>query len=305
MVDLLRLKVFLYAAETLSFSEAAKRLHLTQPTVSHHIKVLERDLGVTLFDRTGTGLHLTEAGQLLLPWAHKLIHQSNEMQEMMASIQDEVVGHLRIACSTTSGRYLLPRLAGRFRLRHPNVRVTILPCTPEHVVPRLLEKEANLGVLSREAWDDGLESRQFFEDQIILIAPSDHPLVSQKQVELSDLLDVPMIILSTSSGTHQVMLAELGKQNISLDDLNIFLEVGIAEAAVECVAGGYGVAFVSSLAAARALKRQEVVEVPLAYLKLSRRIYMVRHILEVPNRAQEVFWGFIHDPGNAYLLRSV
>lgn len=305
MIDLLRLRVFINAAETLSFSEAAKRLHLTQPTVSHHIKVLERDLGVTLFDRTGTGLHLTEAGQLLLPWAHKLIHQSNEMQEMMASIQEEVIGHLRIACSTTSGRYLLPRLAGRFRLRHPSVRVTILPCTPEHVVPRILEKEANLGVLSREAWDDGLESRQFFEDQIILIAPADHPLVSQRQVQLTDLLDVPMIILNPGSGTHQVMLAELGKQNISLEDLNIFLEVGIAEAAVESVAGGYGVAFVSSLAAARALKRQEVVEVPLADLKLSRRIYMIRRILEAPNRAQEVFWDFIHDPGNAYLLKSV
>ncbi len=303
MVDLLRLKVFLDAAETLSFSEAAKRLHLTQPTVSHHIKVLERDLGVILFDRTGAGLHLTEAGQLLLPWAHKLIHQSNEMQEMMASIQDEVVGHLRIACSTTSGRYLLPRLAGYFRLRHPMVRVTILPCTPEHVVPRLLEKEANLGVLSREAWGDGLESRQFFEDQIILIAPVDHPLVTLERVELTDLLDVPMIILSTSSGTHQVMLTELGKQDISLDDLNIFLEVGVAEAAVESVAGGYGVSFVSSLAAARALRRHEVVEVPLADLKLSRKIYMIRRILEVPNRAQEVFWGYTHDPRIAYLLK--
>lgn len=302
MIDLLRLKVFLNAAETLSFSEAAKRLHLTQPTVSHHIKVLERDFGVTLFDRAGSGLHLTEAGQLLLPLAHMLIHKSNEMQEMMASIQEEVVGHLRIACSTTSGGYLLPKLSGSFLLRHPMVRVTILSCTPEHVVARLLEKDANLGVLSREVWDDGLESRQFFEDQIILIAPVDHPLVSRQQVELVDLLDVPMIILNPSSGTHQVMLAELGKQNISLDDLNIFLEVGIAEAAVESVAGGFGVAFVSSLAAARALKRQEVVEVPLVDLKLSRRIYMVRRILEVPNRAQEVFWDFIHDPVNAYLL---
>lgn len=303
MIDLLRLKVFIYAAETLSFSEAAKRLHLTQPTVSHHIKVLERDFGLRLFDRSGAGLHMTEAGQMLLPLAHKLIHQSNEMQEMMTSLQEEVVGHLRIACSTTSGRYLLPRLAGCFRLRHPMVRVTILPCTPEHVVPRILEKDANLGVLSREAWDDGLESRQFFEDQIILIAPVDHPLVSGQQVELTDLLDVPMIILSPSSGTHQVMLAELGKQNISLDDLNIFLEVGIAEAAVESVAWGFGVAFVSSLAAARALKRQEVVEVPLVDLKLSRRIYMVRRILEKPNRAQEVFWGFIHDPVNVNLQK--
>ena len=136
MIELTRLKVFLYSAETLSFSEAAKRLHLTQPTISHHIKVLERDLGVVLFERSGSGLHLTEAGRLLLPWAHKLIRQSVEMQEMMASLQEKLVGHLRIACSTTSGKYLLPLLAGRFHQRYPWVKVTILSCTPEYVVPR-------------------------------------------------------------------------------------------------------------------------------------------------------------------------
>jgi DNA-binding transcriptional LysR family regulator len=305
MIDLTKLQVFIYAAETLSFSEAAKRLHLTQPTISHHIKVLERDLGVVLFERSGSGLHLTEAGRLLLPWAHKLIRQSIDVQDMMASLQEKIVGHLRIACSTTSGKYLLPQLASRFHLRHPLVRVTILSCTPEYVMPRLLEEEVNLGVLSREAWGDGLESQEFFEDHIILIASCDHPWASCQSIEPSDLLEVPLILREATSGTRQVMLTELIKHDITLDDLDIFLEVGNAEAIVETVAAGFGVSFVSRLAASCALKRREVVEVPVADLELRRTIYMVRRAMDVPNRAQEVFWGFIHDPANADLLKLV
>ncbi|MFC1922952.1 selenium metabolism-associated LysR family transcriptional regulator [Chloroflexota bacterium] len=303
MIDLIKLNIFIYAAETLSFSEAAKRLHLTQPTISHHIKVLERDLGVVLFERSGSGLHLTEAGRLLLPWAHKLIRQSVEMQDMMASLQEKIVGHLRIACSTTSGKYLLPQLTGRFHQRHPWVKVTILSCTSEHVVPQLLEEEANLGVLSREASGTGLEIQKFFEDYIILIAPAEHPWANRHSVEPADLLEMPFILREPTSGTRQVMLTELGKHEINLDDLDIFLEVGNAEAIVETVAAGFGISYVSRLAAARALKRHEVIEIPVADVHLQRTIYMVRRTIEVPNRAQEVFWGFVHDPANEDLLQ--
>jgi LysR family cyn operon transcriptional activator len=76
MIDFMKLKTFIYAAENLNFSEAAKRLHLTQSTVSHHIKTLEESLGGKLFIRSGHMLKLTETGRLLLPWAHKLVHQS-------------------------------------------------------------------------------------------------------------------------------------------------------------------------------------------------------------------------------------
>ncbi len=148
MVDLTKLQVFLYVAQYLSFSEAAKHMNFAQPTVSHHIKTLEQKLGVELFDRSGPDMRLTESGHLLLPWARRLIRESIEMQQMLNSIQEKIVGHIRIACSTTSGKYILPQFAARFHQRHPGVRVSILRCTQEYVVPRLLEEDANLGVVS-------------------------------------------------------------------------------------------------------------------------------------------------------------
>ena len=304
VTDLIKLKSFLHAAENLSFSEAAKQLHLSQPTISHHIKALERELGVELFIRSGATLKLTEAGRLLLPWAHKLIRQSIEMEKMMASLQQKVVGHLRLACSTTAGKYILPLLAARFRQRYPGIRVSILTCTPEHVVPRLLEEEANLSVVSSEkVCGNELECQEFFKDSITLIVSANHPWALRQSIEPEELLEEPLIIREPTSGTRRVMLTELAQHDISLDDLNVFLELGNAEAIVNTVAAGFGVSFVSTLATACPLGRRQVVEVPVAGLELRRTVYMIRRSLEVPNRPQEVFWGFIHDPSNVDLLR--
>jgi DNA-binding transcriptional LysR family regulator len=113
---------------------------------------------------------------------------------------------------------------------------------------------------------------------------------------------MPFIIREPKSGTRQVMLAELGKHDIAVDDMNIFLEVGNAEAIVRTVEAGYGVSFVSRAAAACALQRGSVVEVPIRAVDLRRDILMVRKYAHLGGRAMEVFWSFVHDPVNADLL---
>jgi DNA-binding transcriptional LysR family regulator len=303
MIELTKLEIFIHAAETLSFSEAARQMHLSQPTVSHHIKRLEHELAVELFDRSGHNLHLTEAGRFLLPWARKLMQQSNEMQELISSIQQKIVGQLRIACSTTAGKYILPQLAARFKQKHPGIQVSILSCTPEHVVPRLLEREANLGVVSYEALNPGFESQEFFQDSIHLIVPREHPWAFRQTIDPAHLIPEPMIMREPSSGTRRVLAEELAKHDIAFDALNVFLELGNAEAIVETVAAGFGVSFVSRLVAACALEQGKVVEVPVRGLDLRRTIYMVRRSIDAPHRPQEAFWAFVHVPTNADLLR--
>jgi DNA-binding transcriptional LysR family regulator len=88
MIDLTKLQAFLFAAESLSFSEAAKQLHLSQPTISHHIKTLEQELGVELFARSGSGLKLTDAGRLLMSQAGKLLREANAVEQMLDSMQE-------------------------------------------------------------------------------------------------------------------------------------------------------------------------------------------------------------------------
>lgn len=303
MIDLLRIKAFIFVAENLSFSEAANQLHLTQPTISHHIKTLETDLSVELFDRSGSKLYLTEAGYTLLPRARKLIRQANELQKIMDSFDQNIVGHLRIACSTTAGKYILPLLAARFCERYPGIRVSILSCTPPHVVSRLFEGEANLGVVSYELCGNGLESQVFFYDTISLIVPVNHPWAVRQSIQSEELLEERIIIREATSGTRRVMLAGLAKHDITLDDLEVFIELGNAEAIVNTVAAGFGIAFASHLSFDCHLKRGDIVDVPVTGLEFRHKIFMVRREIEAPNRAQVVFWSFVHHPDNADLLQ--
>lgn len=302
MIDLVKIETFLRAAEMLNFSDTAKQLHMSQPAVSGQIKNLEEELNVILFTRTNTGIRLTEAGRSLLPWAHRLVGDIKNMQLMMASIQTDIVGELRLACSTTAGKYVLPQMAARFCRRIPGVKVKILACTPEDVALKLLDGDAHIGVISREIQDAGVDSQEFFKDTISLIVPSDHRWVKRKSIEPSELLEEAIILREETSGTRRVLLSELSKFDIGIDDLNIFMELGNAEAIVRTVAAGYGVAFVSKLASAYPLDKGNITEVNVVGLNLKRTIYMVRKNIRDPHRPSEAFWTFIHAPENADLI---
>lgn len=303
MIDTTQLQTFWYAAQKLSFSEAARHLNLTQPTISHHIKELERDLGVELFDRSGAKLMLTEVGRLLLPWAHKLVHESIAIQQMMESVNQSIAGQIRIACSTTTGKYMLPLFAARFRSQHSDVHVSILACTQANVALHLLQQEAYLGVVSYDACGREFECQEFFTDHISLIASREHPWASRNCIDLSELPEAPLMLREETPGTRHVMLAELGKHDITLDDIDVFLEIGNAEAIVKTVEANYGVSFVSRLSASWALKQGTIVEIPITDIDLRRQIYMIRPEMYSPNRAVEAFWSFVHDPVNVDLLR--
>jgi len=303
MIDIQKIETFLSAAENLSLSEAAKQLHLSQPTVSHQVKVLEQELGVTLFERSSTGLKLTEAGRLMLPWARRLLHDTNDLKDMMSSLQDDIIGELRIACSTTAGKYILPQMAARFCQRYPGIKVLILACGPEHAALKLLDGEAHISVISTENADPSLEAQEFFRDTITLIVPSNHRWAMRKSVSPEEILEEKIIMREETAGTRKVVLTELAKYDISLDDINVFLELGNAEAIVRTVAAGYGISFVSTLASACPLERGNVVDIHIQGLNLQRKVFMVRKRVSDPHRPRDVFWNFIHDPSNADLLQ--
>ena len=180
--------------------------------------------------------------------------------------------------------------------------MSILRCTSGDVTSHLLENEANLGVVSHEIQDEHIEYQEFFDDVISLIVPKTHPWARRRVIEPEELVNEPIIIREASSGTRHMMLSQLAKYDISLDDLNVFMELGNAEAIVRTVSSGYAVSFVSILASACPLERGNVVNVQIQGIDMRRKVYMIRKRLDVPHRAQEVFWSFVHSPVNLDLL---
>ncbi len=295
MPQLSELKVFLAAAEELSFSRAAERLHLSQPAVSQNIQALERDFGVELFTRHGRSVRLTEAGQALLPLATELMGGVNRIDEFMHSLDGQVAGDLIVGCSTTSGKYLLPGLVAAFRRDFPLVRVRIKVMSRDDVITRLLDSRLALGVTSHRIDHADLDYIPFFEDRVILIVPANHRWAAYGRALPADLVDEPMIIREEKAGTSQVLAEGLARHNVTPDMLNVVMEIGNAEAIEMAVEEGIGIAFVSELAAARGLALGRVKRVDVTGLDLCRSVFMARNTRQPLTRTQDRFWSFLQD----------
>jgi DNA-binding transcriptional LysR family regulator len=302
MLEVHELNVFLTAAETENFSEAARQLHLTQPAVSMQIRALEKKLDVDLFHRSGRTLCLTEQGKALMPLARDVINRAIQIQEELESLKGEVVGHLRLGCSTATGKYILPHLVARFRCRHPKVQITIYNHNRNMVLHQLDDGSVQLAVVSAQPGGTEVTYRHFFTDHIVLIVPAGHTWARQEVIAPDDLLATPFIFRDPQSGTRQEVETALAERGISLNDLNVVMEIGNSEAISMAVEEGIGAAFVSRTVARRGIDLGKVREVCVAGLSLKREVFIAYSHRYPATRAQIEFWNFVQEPDNERLL---
>lgn len=293
MLNLDSLRVFLTVAEHGSFSEAGRRLHLTQPAISQSVQGLEKQLGIQLFTRQGRAVQLTEAGQVLVPMARELLTLTQRVEQTMLSLHGEVVGEMVVGCSTASGKYLLPGLIARFRHEYPQARINVLVTSRDSVIHKLLTGEVALGVSSKMMEHHDLEYQDFFQDDVILVVPANHRWAHYRKIYPDDLLDEPIILREEASGTREVLRDGLLQCDISPDMLNVAMVLGNAEAIGMAVEEGLGVAFISRLAAARGIELRRLVEVKVDGMELSRNLYMARSRRQPLTRMQVEFWEFV------------
>jgi DNA-binding transcriptional LysR family regulator len=295
MLNLLQLQLFTVAAETENFSEAARRIHLSQPAVSQQIRSLEQYLGVDLFHRPGRGVKLTDAGQILLPMARDLLDLSQQIEETMHSLEERVEGHLVIGCTTTAGKYVLPFVAAAFSQRHPDVRVTIEICRTDPVEEILLADMVHVCVSNTRLVRRDIECQPFFTDQVVLVVPANHPFANRSYIRPVELLDQPFISRERDCNTCRIVEKGLAEQGIGIDQLRMVMVVGSAEAIETAVEHGLGVAFISRMAARHGLELGRLVEVPVEGLHLARLLYAVRRSSSSKTPAQARFWDFVKE----------
>ena len=150
-MDLWQLHIFCRVIEHKSFSRAAEAVHLSQPTVSAHIKDLEAHFGCPLIDRLAKEAAPTQAGRLLYGYARRMLGLRDEAESAMSQYQGKTRGRLVIGGSTIPGTYLLPRAVGRFRRRYPEVRLSLVIEDTAGIISGILEGVLELGVVGAES----------------------------------------------------------------------------------------------------------------------------------------------------------
>lgn len=298
MLDIHQLNIFLTAAEALSFTRAAQKLHLTQPSVSQHIQSLERHFGTELFIRNGRSLELTDAGLALVPLAREAVALSIRTDEAMRSVNGDVVGHLMVGCSTTPGKYVLPQLLARFHQRYPQVRVTCQVSSQQIAMQLLMDGGVHFALTSLvEGVDPEMEMTRFLCDKVILIAPNNHPWAEVGHIAPEELQYATYILREESAGTFAAVRDTLAQVGISIHNFKTLLTLGNAEAIAMAVQEGLGVGFISEMVIDR-LGPNRVARIEINGLEISRDIFLSRNLRRPATIAQNAFWEFVHSKDN-------
>ena len=296
MLDAHQLNIFLAAAETLNFTQAAQTLHMSQPSISQHIKSLEQHFDTPLFERTGRQLQLSDAGEALIPLAREMVHQSIHIEEEMASLNGEVYGHLKGGCSTTPGKYILPQLLARFHNQHPAVRVTCQVSPQAMAIDMLCEGRVHFALSShshRQSCADA-EFQLFMRDPVMLIAPLEHPWSKRGEIAPEELFDANFILREEESGTFATVRDALNTIDLSILDLNTLLTLGNSEAIALAVQEGLGVGFVSNTVVT-GMRQPDIAVINVRGLNICRDIYIGRHVGRPATVALTAFWKMIQN----------
>jgi len=190
---------------------------------------------------------------------------------------------------------VLPFLAAAFIQHYPHVQVTVEMCKCNSVVDRLLSRDVPLGISSTRVTHKDMGCQPFFTDRVVLVVPAEHPFASQSSVQPAELLDQPFILREESSSTRQLVEKGLSEHNISLDQLQIVMVVGNAEAIEVAIEHELGIAFISHLAASHGFELEKLVEVPVEGLQLERPLYMGRDSRCAKTPAQDQLWYFVRE----------
>lgn len=273
-MDLRRLEVFAKVYQRRSFSRAAEEVLLSQPTVSGHIKSLEDEIGVRLFDRLGREVMPTRAAELLYGYATRVLELVQEAQDAVDAFLGRLRGELTVGGSTIPGQYVLPALIGRFRLLHPEVKVTVEVGDTAEVTGRVLTGELEAGVVGAASEDDRLACTPLMDDVVALTAWPGHPLADH-EVEPEELYDTPMVWREPGSGTGMFVSRALKAADVSPDKLQIAAQMGSTMAVMQAVRAKAGVGFVSRRALSDELAAGRLVEISVRGLDLKRSFYLV------------------------------
>lgn len=294
MLETRQLQVFLAIWENRSFSRAALSVHLSQPTVSGHIRSLEEVLGARLFDRSGRDVTPTKAGQLLHGFARQIFRLQAQAEREMALFLGREKGTLELGGSNIPGQYILPELVGKFKKDLPQIRITLKIGDTSTIAGSVASGELELGMVGATLSKSDLVFEPCLEDEMVLVVPPGHPFAELDEVTLQQLLNEPFIVREKGSGTRLVTEEALrAAGDLELDALRIVAEMGSTEAVRQAAKAGVGCSIVSQRAAVEDLKHGLLYSPQLAGVNLHRQFFFVWHKRRTLSPIAQAFREFL------------
>ena len=273
-MNLYHLKTFFYTAKYGSYTKAADVLCITQPAVTRQIQELQSTYDLTLFNKIGKKVILTDAGEALYILAEKIFELETQVEETVRDFQHQKSGKIGIATAETFGAYYLPEIIIDFNKKLPDIFVTVDTFNDSHVVENVSKLEYDFGFLSKKIDHPKIIVKEVLEESIIMVANPSHKFSSKKVVEPKELDKVKIIMPETGSGTRNVLNDFQRKYNINFD---VICEFSNSDANKIFVQNGMGITLISSKVVEKEIKRGDLVRIEVNAPELKRKYFLIYH----------------------------
>jgi DNA-binding transcriptional LysR family regulator len=242
-MELNQLRGFVTIVREGSFTRAADKLFLTQPSLSHQIKMLEAELGEQLLERRGRRANLTEAGRIVLAQTEQILRCIEQIEQDLASLKGLHRGCIHIGASDTTCLYILPGVVQVFRSRFPGIEIHLTNRTSNEIVTLLKEGLIDFGIVTLPVSDPqvAVEPLMWLED--VAICRRDHPLATQNTVSPADLAHYPLLLLERGSTSRSLLDQRFAAAGIAPE----VIELGSIEVVKRYVAINLGISIVPKI----------------------------------------------------------
>jgi DNA-binding transcriptional LysR family regulator len=274
-MDIHHLRIFTAVYRHRSFSRASEELHISQPTISEHIKNLEMELDCKLFDRLGRSILPTREADILYPRSLRIVEDLQKITDAVSQDEDAIMGNFTIGASTIPGTYILPDLAARFKRKNPRVSFEIRIEDSKKITDLVVNHELLIGVVGAKMKPDKLIYRPFIEDELILA--SSEKVIKGDSIHLKNIVDVPFIMREEGSGTRKTMERFLSEKKLDINSLNVTAVLGSTDSVKQALKAGLGVSALSRVAIKDELRRGVLKEIRVKGLKMKRYFFIIRH----------------------------
>lgn len=286
MDNLERLRVFHAVAQAHSFTAAADSLHLTQSGVSKHIKAMEDEFGVPLFDRLGKKILLTQAGEILYEAAREVIDAVASAEQRIQELGGLGRGRLRIGASFPVGLYVLPRILAAYRNEYPAIEVTLAISTTASITAKVLDNKVDFGLVSADVQHPKLLSFAFMRDELVVIVPPQHKWVNRRNIRAEELAGETFIFAARGAGARVTVEERLNAKGIALPNVLDFVNIEGVKRAVEA---GLGISVQPRIAIQREVDAGTLVAGRLADMDPEIHYVYISRKKQIPSAAQKAF----------------
>jgi len=272
-VEIHQLTYFVAVAETGSFTRAAERCTVAQPSLSQQIMKLEKEIGHPLFDRLGRKVALTDVGRQLLPRAHAILE---ELQNIKVQIQAEIhegYGSLAVGFIPTVAPFVLPRVISRFSQDFPNATLEVHEGLTDELIRKIIDAELDVGITSLPIRDKLIHTEELLTEPLLVASTQKYDVISRSSIQVKELNDFPFIALSEVHCLGEQVQSFCYQQHL---DLNIVCHTSQLTTVQNCVALGLGVSLVPR-ALAISDRSEQIVYRPVSDTPPQRKIAAATH----------------------------